>query len=756
MSNNKKNDKEELRSKAGNMSRRTFLKGSAVAVAAASGSALAHTNYSSKKKHLDFDDEYDYVIVGAGPGGGPVAANLARAGYRVAILEAGLDPMSERANKADPSTSFIYETPGFFGGASEHALLSWDFFTDHFANLEQQRKDFKYVEGKGVLYPRGSCLGGSASHNALIFCYPHDSDFDEIVQMTGDESWNSAAMRDYFVRIEDCQYCQPDAEGHGFNGYIPTSLIEQDAYEIFPEFKDIGLAGATLSDSYYQGNTELDVNHPLVATGSVGYFKTPMNTLNKKRVAIRERLIETQQQYPDNLFIITNALVTKVVTHKKMAVGVEYMAEGGQSYKAHKLSEFADKGVKTRIRAKREVILAGGAFNTPQLLKLSGIGPRKELKQHGIKVVKHLPGVGENLQDRYEVPVIFNLKDSNKLFERCQAFQVDDPCLASYINGEWQTDGQVRNFSGPYASNPVYASRIMKSSHAKNMPDIFLVGLPIAFKGYYPQYSLEPITNHWTWLVLKVHNENSAGRVKLRSADPTDTPLINFHYFEEGNADESDLKAVVEGIRHVREFMLDGSAQQHLAGEAIPGIDVDSDEQLEQYIRNVAWGHHASCTAKIGSDRDPMAVLDSRFRVRGVANLRVVDASAFPKTPGFFPTAAIIMISEKASDVILADAECASDVKCHGYASWDPKEVYTEGDMVTYNGIVYRAKWFSKGDNPDNGHPWREVDPIARPWRSDLDYERGDQVVYEQQTYQARWYSANEKPANSKAWKLVK
>jgi len=264
--------------------------------------------------------------------------------------------------------------------------------------------------------------------------------------------------------------------------------------------------------------------------------------------------------------------------------------------------------------------------------------------------------VGENLQDRYEAPVVFNLRERNELWQRCQAFQPGDPCLESYQTGHWTEGGKTWNFAGPYAGNTIYATRILKTSVARGEPDIFLVGIPVKFTGYYPNYSNEPLSAHWTWNVLKVHTENTAGTVKLRSADPRDTPLINFHYFQEGNAGNADLKAVVEGIRAVRASMSQPLAQKHIDSEALPGASVDTQAELEQYVKNVAWGHHASCTAKIGADHDPMAVLDSRFRVRGVKGLRVVDASVFPKTPGFFPTAAIIMISEKATDVILEDA----------------------------------------------------------------------------------------------------
>jgi choline dehydrogenase len=653
-------DKKSKKAKQSDAGRRAFIKqAAAAALASTTIPAIAMGGDSERRTRR----VYDFIVVGAGPGGGPLAANLAKAGFTVALLEAGLDPVSAEANEIDPSTQAVYETPGFFGGASEHPLLSWQIFVSHYANLEQQEKDPNYVPDKGVLYPRGSCLGGSASHNALIWCYPHDSDFDAIASMTGDASWAADKMRDYYVRIESCQYCEPSQPGHGFAGYIGTSMVEESAYSIFPSLADIAYAGTETPEAFFEGNPTLDVNDPSVAQGATGYFKTPMNVLDKKRVAIREYLIDTQTALPDKLHIITNALASRVVVRKKgrakRAVGVEYLRGGGQSYKAHRYSEGAPPGRKETLFARREVILAGGAFNTPQLLKLSGIGPKRELRRLGIDVVVDLPGVGANLQDRYEVPVVYSMKgDENPLWGRC-TFQSGDPCQASYASGTWLDDqGQEQAFSGPFASNTILGTRIAKSSVAKGEPDLFFVGLPVAFYGYYPGYSSEPVTNHWTWNVLKTHVENTAGTVTLRSTDPTDVPNIVFRYFEEGNAGTDDLKASVEGIRLIREAMTDPLAQQHFVAEVSPGEHLQSQQELEEHVRNVAWGHHASCTAKIGADDDPMAVLDSSFRVRGVESLRVVDASVFPKTPGFFPTAAIVMISEKASDVIIADAAC--------------------------------------------------------------------------------------------------
>jgi choline dehydrogenase len=612
------------------------------------------------------DGVYDFIVVGAGPGGGPLAANLAKAGYTVALLEAGLDPMSPEAVAQDANAAASYQVPGFFGAAAENPLLSWDIFVSHFGNVEQQRKDKKYVEGKGVLYPRGSCLGGSVSHNALIWVYPHDGDFDAIMRTTGDASWAADKMRGYYERIENCQYAGPTQAGHGYAGYIPTSMNETAGYAAaIPQHTDIAMAGAQTPAEIVKVNPTLDVNHPSVAAGATGFFHTPMNMLNKKRVGIREHLVAVQAAHPDKLHIITNALATKVLFEKESgaqrAVGIEYMHGGGQSYKAHKFSKDASVGEKRALFARREIILSGGAFNTPQLLKLSGIGPKEELQQLGIEVRVDLPGVGANLQDRYEVPVVVKLKggDTNPLWGRC-TFQEGDPAMQSYQTGRWVDDkGVEHEFSGPYAGNNLSGTRIAKSSYAKGDPDLFFVGLPVAFYGYFPGFSTQQPTNHFSWNVLKAHTENTAGTVTLRSADPTEAPQIVFRFFDEGNAGDADMKATIEGVRMIREAMALPQAQQHIVEETAPGSHVTSDEDLAEFARNTARGHHASCTAKIGADNDPMAVLDSSFRVRGVKALRVVDACVFPKTPGFFPAASVIMISEKASDVILEDARTA-------------------------------------------------------------------------------------------------
>ena len=414
---------------------------------------------------------------------------------------------------------------------------------------------------------------------------------------------------------------------------MSNNLFDPQIFELYPQLRDLAESHRTIPASFRAGNTTLDVNHPLVAKGDFGAFNTPMHVAEQRRVSIREHLIDTQAAHPDKLFLITGALATKVLMRGRRAAGIEFLQGSGlpNLYEADKLYDPSFQASRHRIYAKREVILSAGVFNTPQLLKLSGIGPARELAARGVGVVAHLPGVGRNLQDRYEITVNVDLNTDIELYTRCLGLAPGDPCLTAWFTGVW--DGQLRApFFGPYANNAAYAGRIAKSKPSRALPDLFIVGQATNFHGFVPGFSQMTLGKTWTWLILKAHTKNTAGTVKLRSTNPREMPEINFHYFGEGNDHSGDdLRAVVEGVKLARGFNNDPQASQHILQETIPGNQVQTDNEIAEHVKNEAWGHHASCTAKIGSDDDRMAVLDSRFRVRGVRRLRVVDACAFPR-----------------------------------------------------------------------------------------------------------------------------
>jgi choline dehydrogenase-like flavoprotein len=211
--------------------------------------------------------------------------------------------------------------------------------------------------------------------------------------------------------------------------------------------------------------------------------------------------------------------------------------------------------------------------------------------------------------------------------------------------------------SGMYTSSGAALGLVRRSDGTAREPDIFCMALLARFEGYFPGFSrlIRDHDDYLTWAVLKGHTQNRSGTVTLSSADPRDTPGVNFRYFDEGDDTQGrDLRAVVDAIRFIRRMTAPLIASGAIAEERDPGTGVDTDEALADYVRNTAWGHHASCSCPIGPAGG--GVLDSAFRVRGTRGLRVVDASVFPRIPGFFIVSAVYMIAEKAADVILADA----------------------------------------------------------------------------------------------------
>jgi choline dehydrogenase-like flavoprotein len=607
--------------------------------------------------------EAEYVVVGSGAGGGTVAARLAEEGRTVLVLEAGCDALATGADRLPCD----YEVPAFHGFASENPALKWDFFVRHYADDDVQRQDLnyrkQYVDGKlvdGVLYPRAGTLGGCTSHNGMIFVYPHNADWQHIADLTKDRSWRPDAMRRYFERLENCGHrgwLRPLAalginpSRHGWKGWLRTeralpprvmldaklaATLLRAAYE---EFAHEGRRLKRL-DWFFEGR--MDPNDwRLVRENAVGLRYTPMTTRGHQRTGTRERLLDVARRYPKRLRIETDALATRVLfDERNRAVGVEYLA-GARLYRAHAYPSDAPGEPRT-VRASREVILAGGAFNTPQLLMLSGIGPRETLRRWNIPPRSALEGVGANLQDRYEFGVVTEMAKPWDAYAGA-TFGPGDPQYA-----QWEHSPR----GGMYTSNGVALTAHRRSPVAGGVPDLFCMALLANFRGYHPGYSerLRTDLNYLTWVVLKGHTRNRSGTVTLRSADPRDTPEVNFHSFQEGG--DEDVAAMVDGVEFVRKLAAPHARDG--AREVWPGPDVRG-EELASVIRRDAWGHHASCSAPIG-EPERGGVLDGDFRVHGVEGLRVVDASVFPRIPGFFIAAPIYMIAEKAADAILAHA----------------------------------------------------------------------------------------------------
>ncbi len=552
----------------------------------------------------------------------------------------------------------------------------------------------------GIFYPRASGLGGCTTHHAMITVYPHESDWNHIAGILGDESWNAQNMRRYFdERIASPQYDngsrllklleKPDPIAH-FSAFFKKlarvlekkddstggwlSISQADplllARDIQGIFKIVLAAFLTAKHNSLEPMPQLNPNHPDVASKNLqGINLLPISVNKGERTGSRERVVNAQSELrrraaggkkTGRLDIASNTLATRIVfaeDNPKRAIGVECLP-GKALYKAcHHNAARGIAGKTVVYHADKEVIICGGAFNTPQLLMLSGIGPADELQRPeiDIDVRIHSPKVGKNLQDRYEVGVVSRAKKDFKLLRGAEYRGKEDPELQDGKDPayeEWLKKGE-----GLYATNGAIIGIIMRSTTRKegDPPDLYIFGLPGYFRGYEIGYSEKAyLKDHFTWAILKGHTKNTSGYVKLRSKDPLDTPEIHFKYFEDSEqSDKEDVQSVVDGIKFVQKIN-ERLEKDEIIAEQIAPEPYEKDKEnevLEKFVRDNAWGHHASCTCAIGPDEDD--VLDENFQVRGAENLRVVDASVFPRIPGLFILSSIYMISEKASEVII-------------------------------------------------------------------------------------------------------
>jgi choline dehydrogenase-like flavoprotein len=681
---------------------------------------------------------FDYIVIGSGAGGGSLAARLAESeqGVRVLVLEAGGDPAGDAGAARE-----VYEVPAYHGAATEDEAMCWSFSVRHYEDDGLQRRDSKYAASQdpstggragkgGILYPRSSGLGGCTGHFAMIVVKPNDCDWDWIAAMTGDESWRAQEMQGYFGRIENCLYYQSyqgflrkvfllyaglrrvvgwinprwqlDAGGHGFGGWQQTSFIDPELVVkiawgdrtflrvLFDVFRFLwtrkgqlaALLGSLLRLQVVQF---LDPNFGTQRASHSGRTAfIPIATDGRRRFSLRERLLSVAQQLPQRLVLLSGVLATRLIFKGEpgrppQAVGVEVDA-GLHLYEASPLHARAAGSACTRqFFARREVVVAGGAFNTPQLLMLSGIGDAAHLRQMGIQGprdaagvpvcdVIQLPGVGRNLQDRYEVSVISEARSDFSTLQGV-SFKPGDP--QDPAREQW-----LRTGAGLYATNGGAVAFFLKTRQAvEGQPDLFIFGAPAAFRGYYWGWSrellrarkgaMEEQRNLWSWILLKAYTRNHGGTVRLRDASARSQPEINFHSFGEGcAADEAaaDVEALAEGITFVRKM----NAGVSVFGREVQPGEAVGEAELPQWIASEAWGHHACGTCRMGSDpwaadvrklRDTGAVLDSQFRVHGVRGLRVVDTSVFPRIPGYFIVTPTFMIGEKAADALLADSD---------------------------------------------------------------------------------------------------
>lgn len=690
--------------------------------------------------HPDWRDRdktpIDFLLVGAGAGGAPLAARLVERGYTVLLLDMGPAKPDKPANAHVENT----DVPLLHPEVTEDPRHALRFFVNHYDTDPQQSIDPKVQKAapnpnvygspvansddeKGVFYPRAQGLGGCTVHNAMITIAGPGEDWDHIAEATGDESWRGPRVRSYFERLERCWYNRPtffgrvrqffglrtgwEGDRHGTNGWLDTTLADLSILGRDPKLFQVVLNAAKGSlaegvenfGEFFRGLIRgrafpaLDPNHWETQRKSAeGLVRIPTAIApDGVRSGVRGRLDGLRAEAKARLLVLTGACATGI----EFAPGPDLHAVGVRvlprehTYEADPNATVppADwQAQQVVLFCRREVVLCGGAFNTPQLLMLSGIGPKEHLAEHGIECRAHLPGVGQNLQDRYEVPVVGTVNGDFESLRGIGSTSRNPVAEADPALEQWRTNaGHPASERGPYATNGGLIGIFKRTTQEDAVPDLFIFALPGYFPGYHVGYSRpaafarlltphqagQPITEAQrtaedqqalaekkrtvTWLILKARTRQHGGEVRLRSASPFRRPEINFRSFPLGAADP-DARALVEGVQFVQRFLERGVRTGLYEKHDCPGFsDPAFGNDLNVWVRNVAWGHHACGTCKIGRDGDPNAVLDSRFRVRGVAGLRVVDASVFPRIPGVFIVTNIYMAAEKAADVLTED-----------------------------------------------------------------------------------------------------
>jgi choline dehydrogenase len=479
-----------------------------------------------------------------------------------------------------------------------------------------------------------------------------DEDWRQAVRVTGDERWNPTVMTRHLRSVL---------------GWLP---IEQVPPTIL--LRDRTLARIVAAAAIEAGvpvprpGHEVDLNSLRIAgllpdpndpahveSARDGLFLVPQSTKDGRRQGVREYVLDALARLGDRLVVQTDALVERVVfnrTAQGLRASAVAFRHGRHLYRASPRYSADTPWTRHRVKVSREVVLAGGAFNSPQLLMLSGIGPANELRRHGVPVRLDLPAVGTTLQDRYEMSVVSRYSRRFGITDGLTFGAPGDPGMA-----RWKADP----LSSVYRSNGIVVG--VKLAQAGGRPDVFLFGSPSRFEGYEPGFAIKAVADprYFTWAVLKGWSQNRMGTVRLRSADPTEPPEVNFRYFDDATGGEADLDGVLRGLRFARAVnrRADQLAwlDQARATEVFPGPAlVDGSERLRDHVRRDAWGHHASCSNPMGRSGDGRSVVDGQLLVHGTRNLRIVDASVFSQIPGMFPVVAIFMLAEKAAADMLA------------------------------------------------------------------------------------------------------
>ncbi len=537
-------------------------------------------------------ERYDFVIVGGGSAGCALANRLsADPSTSVLLLEAG---------RRDWKFDVYIHMPAALSFGIGNRFYDWKYQSEPEPGMANRR----------VYHARGKVLGGSSSINGMIFQRGNPLDYQRWAQDPGMQTWSYAHCLPYFKRLENCLAPQDGADYRGSQGPL---VLER------------GPATNPLFEAFLEATVQ--AGHPRT-TDVNGEKQEGFNAFDRNVFRGRRQSAARAYLHPvlsrKNLDLATQAFVTKINFDGNQATGVEMM-----HYR------------RPRSVTANEVILSGGAINSPQLLQLSGVGPANLLEQHGIGVVADICGVGQNLQDHLEVYIQYACKEPVSM----------QPNLAiwkrPWIGLQWLTR------RGPGATNHFEAGGFIRSNDEVSYPNLMFHFLPIAIR----YDGSTPSGGHGYQVHVGPMYSDSRGLVEIRSNDPKTKPAIQFNYL----STDQDKREWVEAIRHARRLLNQPAMTRFNGGEISPGVEVETDEQILDWVRvDAETALHPSCTAKMGVGDD--AVLDPlSMRVYGTEGLRVVDASSMPYITNGNIYAPVMMIAEKAADLILGNQPLAPE-----------------------------------------------------------------------------------------------
>ena len=533
-------------------------------------------------------ESFDYIIIGAGSAGCVMANRLAlEGGTRVCVLEAG----------PRDSNIFIHIPAGWYKTVND-ANINWLYETEPSDG----------TAGRRIAQPRGKTLGGSGSINGNIYNRGQRLDFDTWAQM-GNRGWSYADILPYFKRGEK-RIGEGDDRFHGRNGALTITDLDWKH---------------PLIDAFIEGSGSLGIPHNRDYNGETQIgVSTAQRTIHRgRRMSPARAFLHPARKSTNRLDVRTEAHVEHILFEGKRAVGVRYLRDG-QSHE---------------VRAEREVILAAGVFNSPQILHRSGVGPPDLLADIGVPVVHALPGVGENLRDHVGAPVVTRVKGVETINELSHGVRLAGEVLKYLFTRRGLLAIQV---------TLVYLS--WHSDEAVRNTDIQLCFTPGSYRTDV-DFGLNdyPGMTAFAWQ----NRTESRGYVRARSTDPFEAPIIQPNYL----AEEIDRRAILSAVRLARRIYATPAMARYVEAEELPGPAIQNDDELLDFCRqNCGTGYHPMGTCRMGPASDATAVVDDELRVHGMEGLRVVDASIMPTMPSGNLNAPTLMIGEKASDMILGRA----------------------------------------------------------------------------------------------------